>query len=225
MDPNYSAGNEVEADADAQCVVPAEPVKRRIRVGAGGPLSVPREDLGLDHSSDLDFGAYQPAPVRRPGRLEWIALKPAISLETRLLPLASGPGGMDKTWYYVDPDLRGPIREEIRDCLVHPFYSELHRSLFLWIVTINEGNAWYESLRPALEQPESFYDSHFVRIISSRLAGRYKCKQRPANVANLYQWPNRLVTELLGEALGPDNFITSVDHPVYRELVAGQDLD
>ena len=217
---------DTDQTADDSLNVPAETIKRRrIRVGAGGPLVVPHESLGLDSSSDLDFAAYQLAPIRRPGKLEWFALKPDRCLETRLLPMVSGPSGMDKEWYYVDPAIRGPIREEIRDCLVYPYFSELHHSLFLWIVTINEGNSWYESLRPALEQPAEFYDSHLIRIISNRLAGKYRRKQKPANVAAMYGWPDRPTAELLGEALGADNFISTPDHPVFRELVAGQDLD
>jgi len=222
MDPEDVA----EVEADDQLVVPSESIKRRrIKLGTGGPLVVPRESLELDSSTDLDFGAYQLAPVRRPGRLEWIALKPERVLETRLLPMTTGPGGFDKEWFYVAPEIRGPIREEIRDCLVHPFYSELHRGLFLWIVAIHEGNAWFESLRPALEQPAEFYGGHLIRIVSHRLAGRYRCKQRSANVATLYQWPDRPTAELLGEALGEDHFVTDVGHPIYRQLVEGQDLD
>ena len=139
----------IEDEAGGAIVVPAEAIERgRIRVGTDGALVVPREDLGLDDSSDLDFGANMPAPVRRPGKLEWFALKPDRVLETRLLPMASGPSGMDREWFFVAPEIRGPIREEIKDCLVFPFFSELHHSLFLWVVVVNEGNSWYESLRP-----------------------------------------------------------------------------
>ena len=92
-----------------------------------------------------------PRTSRRPSGdravLNGSRLKPDRCLETRLLPLVTGPGGFDKEWFFVAPEIRGPIREEIRDCLVYPFYSELHRGLFLWIVAIHEGNAWFESLR------------------------------------------------------------------------------
>ena len=64
-----------------------------------------------------------------------------------------------------------------------------------------------------------------IRIVSHRLAGRYRCKQRSANVATLYQWPDRPTAELLGAALGEDHFVTDVGHPIYRQLVEGQDLD
>ena len=78
---------------------------------------------------------------------------------------------------------------------------------------------------PALEQAPAFYDSHLIRIISHRLAGKYRRKQKPANVAALYQWPDRPTAELLGEALGADHFVTATSHPVYRQLVEGTDLD
>jgi hypothetical protein len=220
MDPDKSV-----EDPDSLSV-PAEPVTRsRIRVGAGGPLIVPRENLGLDDSSDLDFGEFQPAPIRKPGRLEWFALKPDRCLETRLLPVASGPNGMDREWFYVAPEIRGPIREEIRDCLVYPYFSELHHGLYLWIIVVTEGNPWYESLRPVIEQAAGFYGSHLIRIISNRIAGKYRRKQKPADVAALYQWPDRPTAEFLGEALGEDHFISSVNHPTYRALVEGTDLD
>jgi len=217
----------VEPIKDAQAGgIPAEALnRRRITVGSGGPMVIPREDLGLDGSSDLDFGAFQLAPVRKPNRLEWFALRPDRCLETRLLPVTSGPSNMDREWFYVDPAIRGPIREEIRDCLVYPYYSELHHGLYLWVVTIHEGNAWYESLRAALEQPATFYDGHLLRVISNRLAGKYRCKQKPADVAALYQWPDRPTAEFLGEAIGADHFIADAQHPTYRMLVEGSDLD
>jgi hypothetical protein len=210
---------------DGAHIVPAEAInRRRIKVGAGGPLTIPREDLGLDGSRDLDFSADQLAPIRRPGRVEWFALDPSLALETRLLPRVTGPAGIDKEWYYVDHSIRKPIREDVRDVLVQPFYSISYRDLGLWIVPINEGNPWYESAASLFRQEPKFYGENVFRVISDRASGKYRCKFKPAPVTTLFRWPDRPTEEILGAALGEDRIITDTSHPVYKELIEGQDL-
>ena len=60
------------------------------------------------------------------------------------------------------------------------------------------------------------------RVISDRANGRYRVKHKDAPATVL--WPSQSTDVLLGEALGPARFITSVDHPIYRELIEGLDL-
>ena len=191
--------------------------------GPAGPWSS-CEDLGLDGSRDLDFSAIQVAPIRRPARHEWFAIRPSLGLETRLLPRVTGPGGIDKEWYYVDYSIRGPIREEIREVIVYPYWSVLYRGLGLLVIGVNEGNSWYESLVPLFRQEAQFYDQHLFRLLSDRTSGKYKVKFKAAPVPSLYRWPDRPTEEFLGEALGEDHFITDASHPVFKELIEGQDL-
>ena len=131
-----------------------------ILVGHGGPLVVPREDLAidLDDGLDLDLGALQAKKVRRPGRREWFALDPARALPTRLLIRNAGPNGLELEHYYVSPEIRGPIREELRDVQVYPFWSYAAQSLALWVVSVTPDNSWYESILPLFQRPVSFYD-------------------------------------------------------------------
>jgi hypothetical protein len=205
--------------------VPAGPRKNRdaILVGNGGPLVVPREDLAidLDDGLDLDLGGLQTKKVRRPGRREWISLDPSRGLTTRLLPRPTGPNGLEVEHFFVAPDLRGPVREEIRDVVVYPFFSHSTRTFALWIVNVTPDNSWYESIAPLFQQPANFYAHHAFRVISDRPNGRYRVKYKPAPSPD---WPSQSTEALLGEALGPLKFIRSADHRVYQELLEGDDL-
>jgi hypothetical protein len=73
-----------------------------------------------------------------------------------------------------------------------------------------------------LKQPPEFFKNNAVRIISDKARGDYRVKFKPATEAVI--WPEKPTSELLGEALGVDRFITSVAHPIYADLIAGSEL-
>lgn len=196
-----------------------------IRVGAGGTLVVPREDFDadIDEGSELDLAGMLAQKTRRPHRREWFALNPSSELPTRMLLHKPKADGMDVDYYYVDPALRGPIRDELKDVRVFVYYSFTTRAHALWIVNVTLENTWYESVAAFLQKPADFFAENAIKVMSDKGNSRYRVrfKPLPAHVA----WPAKATSQLLGEAIGPSRFITTPDHPLYLDLTEGTELD
>src|SRR5262249_28521406 len=98
------------------------------------------------------------------------------------------------------------------------------RAHALWVVHVTLDNPWYESLQEKLfRQPTEFFEQSEVRVYSDKDLGRYRVRRRPRSDAAV-AWPDRPTGELLYEALGPSRVITTADHPLYRELVSGEEV-
>lgn len=210
--------------ADAR-VSDAEPEPRcdEIRPGAIEKLVVPREDICADiELSDELTSDDAKMKIRRPNRREWFVLRRSDELPTRLLFHKSDPEGIDEQAFFVAPKLRGPVRDELKDVRVFQYMSVRTQSLGLWVVKVTLENSWYESVQQLLTLPPTFLDEHEFRIASDKKNSRYRIFTRKRT--HEVQWPTTSTQELLGEALGADNFITSADHPVYRDLVDGEEL-
>ena len=215
---------EIEGAEPIVHMIERVPLEEPIRVGAGGTLIVPREDIGadIDEGSELDLAGMLAQKPRKPGRREWIALNPASELPTRLLLHKPKADGMEVEHYYVDPRLRGPIRDELKEVRVFGYYSFAMKAHALWIVNVTIDNSWYESLQSLFQQPGDFLAANAIRVISDKDGARYRVKHKP--IPAPVSWPSKPTTELLGKALGPDRFITSADHPIYRDLIEGVEL-
>lgn len=204
-------------------VVQAEPIEK-ITVAGGGKLVVPREEIGndLDAGEDLDLMGMQSKKIRKPGRREWFALNLASELPVYLLQHKPKPDGMETDYYYVMPQLRGPIRDELKPCRVFVYYSYTTKTYALWIVHVTPDNSWYESVQTLLQQPAIFFADNAIRILSDKPNSRYRVKHKllPSSV----DWPAKSTEELLGEALGGEKFITTPDHQLYRDLIDGIEL-
>lgn len=196
-----------------------------IHVGAGGTLKVPREDLDadLDDGEEIDLVSQLALKIHKPDRREWIAVKRESELTTRMLLHKPTADGFDTDYYYVDKTLRDPIRTELKEVRVFLYYSFNAKVFGLWIANFTPGNTYYDPLHVLFQRPVEFFAANAVRIISDtkNRRNRVKCKKLPNDVS----WPTKSTSELLGEALGPDHFITSSDHPIYRDLIEGEELD
>lgn len=208
--------------AASPLIIEREP-SDKIVVGAGGKLVVPREDIGddIDIGEELDLIALQGKKIRKPGRREWFVLDPASELTTKLLLHKPKADGVETEYFYVDKRLRGPIRDELKDVRVFVYYSFTTHSHALWIVHVTVGNSWYESLQPLFGQPPAFF-KNAIRVMSDKPNSRYRVRFKPTSESVV--WPSKPTEELLGDALGPDRFITSADHPLYRDLIDGSEL-
>jgi hypothetical protein len=195
-----------------------------ICVGAGGPLVVPREDLGadIDGASELDLAGMLAQKIRKPDRREWIALNPASELPTRLLLYKPKPDSIEVEYYYVDPKLRDPIRDELKDVRVFVYYSFATKVHSLWIVTVTPGNSWYESQALLFQQSADFFAQNAIRVVSDKGNSRYRVRVKPTQ--SCVAWPTKTTEVLLAKAIGPSHFITTPDHPLYRDLVDGTEL-
>lgn len=209
----------------APSLPPIEPVADdQIHVGAGGPLIVPREDIGddLDVGEDLDLAAMQAKKIRKPQRHERFFLNPASELPTRLLLHKPNPDGIEVEHYYVSPELRSSIADELKMCRVFVYFSLVTKTHALWIVNVTVDNSWYESLAPLFRKPADFFSTNWIRVSADKKNSKYRVKHKL--MVDTAIWPAKTTSELLGEALGPDKFITSADHPLYRDLIDGIDL-
>lgn len=197
----------------------------RILVGAGGKLVVPREDITADTDlgEELDLKDLQTKKIRKPARREFIALNRTSELTTRLLIHKPKADGIEVEHYYIDSGLRSPIREELKEVRVFVYYSFVAHTYALWIVNVTIDNSWYESLQPLLAQPLPFFEKNAIRVISDKPNSRYRVRYKP--LSEKVAWPTKSTEELLGEALGPERFINSTDHPIYRDLVDGIELE
>jgi hypothetical protein len=205
-------------------IIEREPPGDRIIVGGGGKLVVPREDIAADCDTgeELDLKELQSKKIRKPKRSEWIALNRASELPTRLLNHKPKPDGIEVEHYYVAPHLRSLIRGELKEVRVFVYYSFITSSFALMVVNVTIGNKWYESMQSLLNQPPKFFAEYAIRILSDRDKDEYrvKFKPMPGNVV----WPTKSTEELFGEALGPERFINTPDHPVYAALIEGEEL-
>jgi hypothetical protein len=227
-DPHGNNGQPQDADharlaAAGSLRIEAEPTDR-INVGAGGKLIVPREDIGegIEAEEDLSSAEHQRLKVRKPGRREWIALDPTSELTTRLLIHKPKADGIEVEHYYVIPPLRGPIIDELKMVRVFHCYSFASRTFFLWPINVNLDNSWYDSLLPLLGMKREFFLQNAFRVISDKANQRYRVKFKA--LSHPVTWIGKATGELLGEALGDDHLISAPDHPIYQDLVGGQEL-
>jgi hypothetical protein len=132
---------------------------------------------------------------------------------------------MDEEYYWITPELRKGIKSELKAVRVFPFFSTLARCHVLWLVKVTLDNPWYTSLQDRLfRQSPEFFDRNEVRVFGDKEAGRYRVMKRPRTVPSV-TWPDRSTGELLAEALGPSRIITSPDHPLYIDLVSGEEVE
>ena len=195
-----------------------------IRPGAIQKLVVPRENIGAEivESQELDLGNLGTMKIRKPERREWFVLKHDSELPTRLLIHKPKPESMDEEYYYVRPSLRRAIREELKDVRVFVYYAVKTKTHALGIVKVTLDNSWYESLSPLFTLKTEFFEDNEIRVISDKPTSRYRILSRPetSNVT----WPQKPTDRLLGEALGEDHFINDAEHPLYRDLIEGDEL-
>jgi hypothetical protein len=224
-DETRKQGTEQQGPENSLVLPKIEPeTSETIHVGAGGKLVVPREDFlaDLDDGTEIDLVDAQTKKIRKPDRREWIALHRASELTTRLLLHKPKADGIEVEHYYVHPALRSLIRDELKDVRVFVYYSLKRKTYGLWVVNVTLDNSWYESLNVLFKQPPEFFASNAVRILSDKLNARYRVKFKPLPTEVV--WPDKDTGSLLADALGAEHFVTSDDHPVYRDLIDGIEL-
>lgn len=203
--------------------VPEVPVEQ-IHVGAIKKLEVPEEDFTADApgGEDVDFTTQTKPPIRKPEQYELFAVLPSRVLLTRLLAVKTGPGGIETSYYYVEPALRGPVFQGMRNVQVIPWWSFRDKRWYLWVLNYNPDGTWFGSLQPLLEQSADYYENAAFTVATDRERGRYSVRKHRAPSKSPAD-PGRTTRAMLGQALGPKGFIDSIDHPVYKRLTEGEE--
>jgi hypothetical protein len=220
FDPGeLEGGEEVEA-APAPAIA-----DEKIDVGAGGILSIPREEIEYGDDEEEEEVGGSLVRIRKPGRREYFIMGPARELPVRLLVhKPKGPDTMDEELYYVVPQLRKGIGDELKSARVFLCYSVTARQFWLWVVKVTIDNSWYSSLQDKLlRHPPEFFRAFEVRVKSDKDASCYRVFKRTRSVQSI-PWPDRPLNDLLAEALGASKIITSPDHPLYADLMSGEEV-
>lgn len=192
-----------------------------INVGVGGKLSVPREEAeDEDTGEELDVSSLHNI-IRRPDRHEWFMLNRAREHPTNLVIVK---GEEKDEFYFVAPNLRGPITSELRSVRVFQYYSLTTKRFGVWIVKKTSENSWYESQNSLLKRSPEFFASHQILIRSDKKDKVYRAWAK-AYAGPSIVWPTESMADILGEALGSERYITSAEHPIYRDLIDGEELN
>ena len=220
----FGVGAEAPPQDDAP-TIPHEQLDEKITPGAGGTLSIPREETGDEDLGEEELGGAS-VKIRKPGRREFIILNPTLEWPAKLIVhKPKGEGSADEEYYYVAPELRSKIKGELKGVRVFLYYSVIAHCFGLWLVKVTLDNRWYESLQDLLfRQPPEFFDKYEVRVFSDKPLDRYRVRHRPRTVQTV-RWPDRPIGDLLGEALGPGRLIRTPDHPLYLDLTSGEEVE
>jgi hypothetical protein len=220
----FGANSEAPPQEDTP-TIPHEEIDEEITPGAGGTLSIPREETGEEDSGEEELGGAS-VKIRKPGRREFIIMNSALEWPAKLIVhKPKGEGSADEEYYYVAPELRSKIEGELKGVRVFLYYSVIAHCCGLWLVKVTLDNRWYESLQDRLfRQPPEFFDKYEVRVYSDKAADRYRVKRRARTVQTV-RWPDRPIGDLLGEALGPGRIIRTPDHPLYQDLTSGEEVE
>lgn len=179
------------------------------------------EEDDLLEESEFDMDAEMGLRIRKAGRTEFFKMNPAGVFSAFMLPYKSTPDAMDETTYWVVGKLRGKVANDLRKVKYLPCYSCASKRLFIMPVKVSDTD-WYRSLEILFRQPREFFDRHAIRIKAEKELGRYRIMYRQD--ADSVSWPTKSTAELVTDALGSANIISSPDHPIYQELISGMEL-
>jgi hypothetical protein len=196
-----------------------------LKVGTVGSLSVPTEDVGGEYDDGEDLDTSEGVPTcRRPGRQEWVTLLLAMLLPCRLLAVKKAGKTFDMDYYFVEKALRRDIAGEVRPFVVIPYYSWDLRRVDLFVASAAEPGAsgWGDSMLLLLRKGAEWHARHQVKIAANKEAAKYDIRFDPIPGEPVV--PAEPTGVLLANAMGPDKFIASADHPVYRSLLKGKVL-
>lgn len=196
-----------------------------IKVGAVKLMEVPAVPLGSysPDGQDTDLSHQVKPELRKPEPFEKFVLCVLQVLETVLLVLRTGVKGFEPRYYFVDPALQAEIAFALKSVVVIPWWSLRDRRWCLWVVNASEESPYFANLKPILEQPEEFYRGVSFTVLSEKESSRYRFRKF-SEARKFPADPGRPTGVMLGQAIGARGFIRDVSHPVYEQLIAGEEV-
>jgi hypothetical protein len=170
--------------------------------------SAPLEDLDVESVTTT-------VPVRRPKRTEFFRVHQDQRYVVDAWVLMH-EDGLDRTTYWVAPDLRPGLRDEL--IAVRLFTCITKRgTVFLWPAKLptagnNSGRAWHQSALVAAEEAKSLW----VKLVGNKELGAYEFMKAKGDLGDP-QWPDKSFQQLIETAFD-GNVIDTLEHPVIREL-------
>lgn len=182
-----------------------------------------RDDSPVGDEDDYDGEAVV---LAKPEPLDRVTFNAAGKVTVRLLAVKPKGGGYQPDYYYVPPPLQKGIAGFLRAFWVVPYYNHTARSLGLYVAKAPKeselkNNRYGRRLAKLFAESAEWHARRTVRIWADTDSGTYHIKTE--GLDQPVTFPARPTAELLAEALGPTRFITDVSHPVYQEVIAGED--
>jgi hypothetical protein len=195
----------------------------KVEAGAGAlPPIVPENPGGdFDIGEEFEDGI---TPILKPKRDEWVRLLVGRAIKVRLYARQRPGQSFQTDYYYVDPAIRRAVAGELRLFTVVPYQSVTLGRVGLLVVPAAEPGAsgWGDSMLALLGKPALWHAGHAVRIRADRERGRYGIRQKPC--AEAVTEPTEPTEALLSAALGADRYVRDVTHPVYLQMVEGEEI-
>jgi hypothetical protein len=169
--------------------------------------SVTSEDLGVEKPILV-------IPVDKPSRQSFFRVHPdpAYRADVRIIKLEA-----DRETYLVTNDIWPLIPGETKYVRLVPYITR-EGAIGLWPLALHDellgkrDTNWGITARKAAEYAET----KWVRMQANMQLGRYDVVTSDKIPEPI--WPKITFTEILNKAFGTDRLITSLDHPVIRQL-------
>jgi len=169
--------------------------------------------LGADYAAGLGVKkVISTIPTRKPGKQEWFRVRPGDDWRIQTAVFEAEEG---REIYLVDRALWTDLAGEIHPALLMVCVNRAG-DLFLWRAKLpgedGRSNTWTESaLRIAAAA-----ERQWVRMVANLHAGHYEHFE-PATDLPDPEWPALALPEILRIAFR-DRFVTTLDHPLLRQL-------
>jgi hypothetical protein len=156
-------------------------------------------------------------PVRRPGRNEFFRVHPdpAMTVDWYVL---EHDDDMDHEVYWVTEQFRAALLDELKPVRIFVCINK-RGTQFLWPARIPStdnrlGRRWHESALEIADQAKTLW----VKMQGKRDLGAYEMYRAQGDLGEP-QWVDKSLSDLLRLAFKGDRLISSIDHPVLRDLV------
>ena len=155
-------------------------------------------------------------PVRRPGRNEFFRVHPDPDMAVDWFVLERDDD-MDREVYWVTEEFRTDLLDELKPVRIFACINK-RGTEFLWPARLpgadnRLGRRWHESALEIAEHAKSLW----VKMQGKRDLGAYEMYRAKGDLGDP-QWTGKTLSEMLRLAFKGDLLISSIDHPVLREL-------
>jgi hypothetical protein len=155
-------------------------------------------------------------PVRRPGRNEFFRVHPDPQMAVDWYVLERDDD-LDREVYWVTEEFRGDLLEELKPVRIFTCINK-RGTVFLWPARLpgadnRLGRRWHESALEIADEAKKFW----VKMQGKRDLGAYELYKAKGDLGDP-EWPHKRLSDLLRLAFKGDLLISSLDHPVLREL-------
>lgn len=156
-------------------------------------------------------------PVRRPGRNEFFRVHPdpAMTVDWYVL---ERDDDLDREVYWVTEQFRADLLDELKPVRIFTCINK-RGTMFLWPARLpgadnRLGRRWHESALEIAEQAKTLW----VKMQGKRDLGAYEMYRAKGDLGEPQWEDDKSLGDLLRLAFKGDRLISSLDHPVLREL-------